>query len=99
MVTTRITLAVPMTMPSPVRSVRTGLARSASALKRNASPINPKAGHFDAFDAFDTSARAIGLAALRLPEQLLGVGPGRIVGRENQTHVWLEESSCNSKIR
>src|SRR5579872_4089118 len=40
MVTTRITDAVPMTMPRPVSSERTGLARSACVLKRMASPKN-----------------------------------------------------------
>jgi hypothetical protein len=36
MVTTRITEAVPMAIPSPVRTERTGLARSACQLKRTA---------------------------------------------------------------
>src|SRR5205823_6103946 len=95
MVTTRMTLAVPMTMPSPVRRVRTGLARRASALKRKASPMKPRTGRFD---GFDPSARGIGLAALRLLEELLGVGPRRIVRREGQGHVVLEKIPRNSKI-
>src|SRR5205823_6119094 len=92
-VTTRMTLAVPMTIPSPVRRVRAGLARRASALKRKASPIKPRTGRFD---VFDPSAPDTGLAALRLLEELLGVGTGRIFWREGQGHVVLEEIACNS---
>jgi hypothetical protein len=40
MVTTRITEAVPMTMPRPVSIDRTGFARSAWTLKLKASPRN-----------------------------------------------------------
>ena len=43
--TTRITDAVPITMPSPVSSERTGLARSACALNCSASPRNMDPGH------------------------------------------------------
>src|ERR1051326_3880822 len=82
MVTTRMTEAVPITIPRPVRRERTGFARSAWALKLKAS----------------RRCMGLRLAAPYLVEELFGFRLGRIVGGQIQTHVLLEQVAGNIQI-
>src|SRR5579862_327848 len=75
MVTTRITEAVPMTIPRPVRMERMGLARKACALKRTASPKNMEQG----------------LGAPHLAQEFFGLRSRRIVRGEGHAQVTLQQ--------
>ena len=82
MVTTRITEAVPITMPERGEQGADGIGakRLRAELERFAEEHGP------------------GLAALHLLEELLGFGARRIVGRQRTIQVALEQFSRNIQI-
>src|SRR5674536_336389 len=93
MVTTRITDAVPIAIPNPVSTERTGLARSACALNRTASPRN-MAGLKSPAPVSEASRRrlAAGLPASKWPSSIASV-----IAVQHQDYVCFECRSAHGR--